>query len=173
MSWFANHGGHRCRSAVPVASSMVADTANAGRELRVQRGMTEFCHPEGQPERWEGWGADSASFCSVGDYPGSLFQETYPTPTQKPKVGNKWEIPLPKICCETCDLSAALPSVYVGLVARGRRRGAHPTSTQQRCCPEPDMPCARRLAGHARHQALSLRIVSWTRLDGMDVAAIH
>ena len=48
-----------------VASSMVADTASAGREVRVQPGMTEFCHPE----RWEVRGADSVSFC--GSEPGS------------------------------------------------------------------------------------------------------
>ena len=49
-----------------VASSMVADTASAGREVRVQPGMTEFCHPE----RWEVRGADSVSFC--GSEPGSI-----------------------------------------------------------------------------------------------------
>ena len=39
------------------------------------------------------------------------FRKPTQHPPRKPKVGNKWEIPLPKICCKTCDLSAALPSV--------------------------------------------------------------
>ena len=75
----------------------------------------------------------------------------------------KWETSgkshFPKFAAKRVTFLQHCPACSVGLVARGRRRGAHPTSTQQRCCPEPDMPCA-----HRPRQAPST-IVAHSELD--------
>ena len=75
-----------------VASSMVVDTASAGREVRVQPGMTEFCHPE----RWEVRGADSVSFC--GSEPGSTPALSRAATRARKRSRQPAQVPRPDSC---------------------------------------------------------------------------